>query len=90
MKAYCNKLIPALSKWLYDYGLDVFFKRCLKDYKTISPVFRDRGIPHPVHFREGMSVRNFLRESKMCPGWDDNDYDENWSKLVLISINFGA
>jgi len=38
--------------------------------------------PHPTHFREGMEVRNALRESGLCEGWNDHDYDDQWSHIV--------
>jgi len=40
-------------------------------------------IPHAVHFREGMQVRNYMRlANDYCKGWDDHDYDDNWVELI--------
>jgi len=39
-------------------------------------------IPHSVHFREGMRVRNFMRSTGLCEGWDAHDYDNNWAGLI--------
>lgn len=39
-------------------------------------------IPHAVHFREGMQVRNFMRSSGLCDGFDDHDYDDTWVDLI--------
>jgi len=39
-------------------------------------------IPHPVHFREGMQIRNFMRASGYCQGWTSEDFDEMWVKAV--------
>jgi hypothetical protein len=41
-----------------------------------------RLIPHPVHFREGMQIRNWLRESGLCEDWSDHDLDNNWDRVV--------
>jgi len=42
-------------------------------------------IPHPVHFREGMQVRNFLR-TIFGETWTAHDYDNRWAKLVEEAI----
>jgi hypothetical protein len=46
------------------------------------PVRGPRLIPHPVHFREGMQIRNWLRESGLCKDWSDHDLDNNWHRVV--------
>jgi hypothetical protein len=46
-----------------------------------------RGIPHPVHFREGMQIRNWLRKQPETKGWTDYDYDDKWEGLVLKAIS---
>jgi hypothetical protein len=43
-------------------------------------------IPHPVHFREGMWVRNRLRESDLTDDWTDHDFDNNWARVVELAI----
>ncbi len=45
-------------------------------------------IPHPVHFREGMQVRNFLR-AIYGKTWNDHDYDNRWADLVDDAIATG-
>jgi hypothetical protein len=49
---------------------------------NVIPIQPLRAIPHPVHFHEGMSVRNFMRKTGLCDGWDAHDYDDNWSTLI--------
>lgn len=44
-------------------------------------------LPHSVHFREGMQVRNFLRTLPECSGWTAHDYDERWVGLVEEAID---
>ncbi len=43
------------------------------------------GIPHPVHFREGMQVRNFLRKATDY-SWTDHEYDNKLTGLVEEAI----
>ncbi len=58
--------------------------------KTILSNAIDRarfpGIPHSVHFREGMRVRNFLR-TIFGDMWTDHDYDNRWAELVDEAIS---
>lgn len=85
MKRYIStQLIADVKEWLGDEGL-AFFKQCQKDYGTVSPVIAGNP-PHPVHFREGMKVRNFMRESEHCIGWSANDLDDNWIDVIVRSI----
>ena len=49
-----------------------------------------RLIPHPIHFREGMQIRNALRGSGLCEGWDDHDLDDNWAEIVERAIEKDA
>lgn len=44
------------------------------------------GIPHPVHFREGMAVRNFLRSQPECECWDAHDLDDVWMLIVIMTL----
>ena len=62
-----NKLtqeeMTAFKKWLGDDRIRYF--RHLKGLKgTVIPVLGSKkGMPWPVHFREGMQIRNWLREN---------------------------
>lgn len=44
------------------------------------------AIPYPVHFREGMAVRNALRRIPESMGWSANDYDDRWEAIALEAI----
>lgn len=46
---------------------------------------RHPSIPHSVHFREGMQVRNFLR-TIFGDTWTAHDYDNRWATLVEEAI----
>lgn len=79
-----------LREWLGQDGLE-----CFRDYKkkygTVSPVFTDvsteLNIPHSVHFREGMFVRNFLRSLPECKDWDSHKLDDSWVKIIEEAIS---
>lgn len=78
-------LVKALRAWLGDDGI-CFFALCLAEHGTVSPILRDGRIPHPVHWREGMNVRNFMRRSGFCEGWTDHELDESWSEAVEMAL----
>ena len=80
-----EELVDKVRDWLGEEGID-FFKHCLEEHGDISPVYMDGNIPHPVHFREGMSVRNFMRSTGLCDDWNDCDLDDNWAKVVEEAI----
>lgn len=80
-KEISEELIKATHKWLGKDGLD-FFKGIKEKHGQINAVWMEEGIPHPVHFREGMQVRNFMRSTKLCEGWNAHDFDNNWISLI--------
>lgn len=43
-------------------------------------------IPHPIHFREGMAVRNAMRTSPYTKGWSSHDLDAQWEGVVEKAI----
>lgn len=86
--SYSKSLIEKTKKWLGKDGTRFFLKNWLK-YGTVSPVFSNEGIPHAVHFREGMQVRNFLRKQEECEGWDSVKLDDNWIEIVEEAITNG-
>lgn len=74
-----------LRKWLGPDGLECF-RGYKEKYGTVSPVFSEIlegfDIPHPVHFREGMFVRNFLRSLPECKDWDAIKLDDSWIAII--------
>lgn len=78
-------LVKAVRDFLGDEGV-AFFRECRGKYGTVSPVLGNSVLPHPVHFREGMRVRNAMRQSGLCEGWTDHDYDEHWADIVEMAI----
>lgn len=55
--------------------------------KKLNVVFTaDDGLSYPVHFKEGMAVRNLLRKSEACFGWSAQQLDDRWEALALEAI----
>lgn len=74
-------VIIKLREWLGDEGLS-FFKSLKEKYGELNVVYSEGGLPHPVHLREGMQIRNFLRQQNECKSWDDIDFDDNWVTII--------
>ena len=81
--------MPEITQSLVDYikehigqdGIDQFRK--IKDvHGRLDAVWMEGAIPHCVHFREGMQIRNLMRTSGLCEGWDDIDLDNHWMSVV--------
>lgn len=75
----CDRFID----WLRPEGIK-FFKDLMEKYKTVAAVYTEYGIPHCVHFREGMQIRNWMRiqpefEDKLN---DDHWFDNNWIEFT--------
>lgn len=80
-------IIQQLKEWLGQDGIS-FFRECKEKYGDVSPVYPEPEcpyLPHPVHFREGMQVRNFLREITNN-GWTAHEYDDRWIGLTERAI----
>jgi len=77
-----NELVKKVHQWLGPEGRD-FFKGIKENNEDLATaVWMENGIPHPVHFREGMQVRNFLRKTGLCDNWTDHDLDNNWGTVI--------
>lgn len=81
-----DNIIEPLSKWLGKSGLD-FFREIKSKYGRVDAIFMEGKFPHMVHFREGMSVRNKLRELTNN-SWSTNEYDDNWANIVEKCLEF--
>jgi hypothetical protein len=83
------QLIKRTVAWLKPKGIK-YFRGIKKKYGCINAVWVEGGkggIPHLVHFREGVQVRSFMRSTKLCKDWTDHDYDNNWIDLIEKAIN---
>lgn len=85
-------LIDKFYNFLGEENLRYF--KHLKGLKgNYSPVLKlnpkKKFIPfHPVHFREGMQIRNWMRSQNECLQWDNCDFDKYWTKLIELTINY--
>ena len=78
-------MITKVKKWLGKDGI-ACFRKYKENYGTVSPIFIEDKIPHPVHFREGMQVRNFLRTLEECKDWTSHDFDNKWKDIIEEAI----
>lgn len=78
-----NRLVQGIKEFLGKKGTK-FFRECKAEYGTVSPVISGNP-PHPVHFREGMTIRNKLRELTDNQ-WTAHQYDDRWQKIVEDAI----
>ena len=62
-----------------------FEQEGLTEFKKVIVRAQYPPIPHPVHFREGMWVRNRLREITNY-AWTDHEYDDRWAELIELVI----
>jgi len=84
-----EKLIHNIREWLGQDGINLF-RQYKKVYETVSPVFKvtvgTTIVPHAVHFREGMQVRNFLRDQSYCKKWNCHKLDNTWAEVINDAI----
>jgi len=85
---YSEELKGKLRAWLGEEG-SKFFSELFEEFGDLNVVIGG-DIPHPVHFREGMQVRNFLRGTGLTEDWSDHDYDDNWIPLVLETLELNS
>ncbi len=60
-----NELVARVREFLGPDGIEDF-RGWLEEHDTVSPVLTHDKIPHSVHFREGMQVRNFMRHTGLA------------------------
>lgn len=68
--------------WLGVEGIK-FFTELYEEYGHLVVVLDEEGIPHPVHWREGMQVRNWMRSNTSCVGLN---LDDDWERFVLTAL----
>jgi len=81
-----QKLIELTKEFLGEDGI-AKFQKWYDEYSTVSPVYKEDNIIYPVHFREGVVIRNFMRRSIFCKGWKDEDFESNWPILVMAACD---
>ena len=80
-----KEISKKVKEWLTPVGVE-HFQELIKEHgegwSTACPV--KGGVPMPVHFREGMQVRNFLRGNTEL----DEAYIENrWHKIIEEAVD---
>lgn len=77
------KIEQRFIEWLGSEGVK-FFQDLVDKYGTVLALWNEGIIPHPVHFREGMQVRNWMRDQEEFKDklYDDHWFDNNWYKFT--------
>jgi hypothetical protein len=81
-----QEIIDQLRAFLREEGIS-FFRQVKEEFGTVLAVLpvshelNHDGIPHPIHFREGMQIRNFLRRITNNE-WDFDRYENGWVQIV--------
>jgi len=89
-------IVSKLHKWLGKEGRH-FFRTLAKLYKgDVDPVMKVKCnlhlkggisfIPHPVHFREGMQVRNYLRGLEECQNWTHDQFENDYIEYIKAAM----
>lgn len=84
MTQITTDLILGIREWLGPDGQQ-FFKNLKEEHGRVDPCLKIGDVPHPVHFREGMSVRNKMRQLTNY-SWTDHEYDDNWVQVIEKAI----
>ena len=79
-----EEIIAEMRNWLGIEGR-AFFKQLKDKYGTFIVCYDEGGFPHSVHFREGMQVRNKLRELTNF-AWTAHEYDDRWAEIIEKAI----
>jgi len=82
------ELVEETKEFIKEDGIK-FFKKMKQTYGEYDAVFMEPGpfpLPHPVHLREGMYVRNFMRSTNHCKDWTAHDFDDSWVSLITKVI----
>ena len=83
---FTKEFLEKTKEWLGEDGIK-FFKEWKERHGVdwaiaVEPPKGKFPIPHPIHFREGMKIRNYMRQSGYFNDWDDHDFDNNWDLLI--------
>lgn len=79
-----DDLVAQVREWLGTEGR-AHFQKIKADHGEINACWMEGGIPHPVHFREGMQVRNKMRELTNNE-WTAHEYDDRWVEVIERAI----
>jgi hypothetical protein len=77
-------LVEQIRAWLGEQGV-TFFRNLKESHGRVDAIWMEGSVPHIVHFREGMQVRNKLRELTNNE-WTAHEYDDRWIGIVEQAI----
>lgn len=86
MKNISESLVDKVFNWMGRENI-IWFKH-VKGLKgsvnaVLSLNYAKKKIPgHPIHLREGMQIRNFMRMQDECEEWDSEDFDNGWVLVI--------
>jgi hypothetical protein len=79
------EIVEQIRLWLGPKGVS-FFREIREKYGRIDALWIEGGIlPHPVHFREGVQIRNQLR-ALTNSSWTAHEYDNHWVEVIELAI----
>lgn len=90
-----KEIVEELYRYLGVAGLD-FFQKVKSEFGNVSAVL-PRGhvlnpygnfAPFPIHFNEGMQIRNFVRTKFTDEKFDSEQLDNNWGKWVEAALDY--
>lgn len=62
------------------------FRHYLVEHGRLDPLLFNKRTPHPVHFMEGMIIRNKMRKISACSGWTEHQLNSCWKEAVLMAL----
>lgn len=82
---FTKEQVNQLKDFLREDGIN-FFKELKEKRDEINCVYMEGRIPHPVHFREGMQIRNFMRSIGFKDETDFDIIENHWVDFVEEAI----
>ena len=88
---FSEDLVDQVRVWIGRPGLRWF--RLLRHRHGKIPLAiglnpKRKGMPaHPIHLREGMQIRNFLRKLPECAGWTYENLSDTWQAIVSAAVD---
>jgi len=91
-KYWDQQNIEDFRQWLQEDGIS-YFRHIFGLTGSVTPILnlnmKKRGLPiHPIHFREGMQIRNWMRKHINCVSeLDACVLDDTYSDFILDACN---
>lgn len=86
-----ESLIDKVFEWMGRENI-IWFRHVKNLKKGINVVlklnYEKKRIPvHPIHLREGMQIRNYLRSQPECKDWKHEDFESLWVNVIEKCID---